>query len=53
MHVLAWTRNPSPDRLATAGATFAELDGLLEASDLVTLHLPHTPETEGLMHRSG
>jgi D-3-phosphoglycerate dehydrogenase len=49
MRVLTWTRNPSPDRLATAGATYAELDDLLTASDVVTLHLPHTPETDQLL----
>lgn len=49
MRVLAWTRNPSADRLADAGATFAELDDLLAASDVVTLHLLHTPDTDRLL----
>jgi len=49
MRVLAWTRNPSPDRLAAAGATYADLDDLLAASDIVTLHLPHTSETDRLI----
>ncbi|HYI14013.1 MAG TPA: NAD(P)-dependent oxidoreductase [Thermomicrobiales bacterium] len=49
MRVLAWTRNPSAERLARAGATFAELDNLLAASDVVTLHLPHTPDTDRLL----
>jgi phosphoglycerate dehydrogenase-like enzyme len=49
MRVLAWTRNPSVERLASAGATFAELDDLLAASDIVSLHLPHTPDTNQLL----
>ena len=49
MRVLAWTRNPSRDRLGAAGATFAELNDLLAASDVVTLHLPHTLETDQLL----
>jgi D-3-phosphoglycerate dehydrogenase len=49
MRVLAWTRNPSPNRLAAAGASYAELNDLLEASDVVTLHLPHTPETDQIL----
>ncbi len=49
MRVLAWTRNPSLERLAGMGASFAELDDLLAASDVVTLHLPHTPDTDRLL----
>jgi phosphoglycerate dehydrogenase-like enzyme len=49
MRVLAWTRNPSAERLADAGATFAEIDDLLASSDVVTLHLPHTPDTDRLL----
>jgi phosphoglycerate dehydrogenase-like enzyme len=49
MHVLAWTRSPSAERLADASATFAEIDDLLASSDVVTLHLPHTPDTDRLL----
>lgn len=49
MRVLAWTRSPSTERLSEAGATYAELDDLLAASDIVTLHLPHTSDTDRLL----
>jgi phosphoglycerate dehydrogenase-like enzyme len=49
MKVVAWTRNPSPERAARHSATFVELDELLAASDVVSLHVPATPETKGLI----
>jgi len=49
MRVLAWTRSPSAERLAVAGATYAELDDLLAAADIVSLHLPHTSGTDRLL----
>lgn len=49
MEVLAWTRNPSPERAARHGASFVELNDLLGASDVVSLHVPATTETEGLI----
>ncbi len=49
MNVIAWTRSPSPERAARHGARFVELDDLLAASDVVSLHVPATPETEGLI----
>jgi D-3-phosphoglycerate dehydrogenase len=49
MEVVAWTRNPSPERAERHGATFVELDALLDASDVVSLHVPATAETEGLI----
>jgi D-3-phosphoglycerate dehydrogenase len=49
MEVVAWTRNPSPERAARHGAAFVELNDLLAASDVVSLHVPATPETEKLI----
>lgn len=49
MEVVAWTRNASPGRAARHGVTFVDLDDLLAASDVVSLHVPATAETEGLL----
>jgi phosphoglycerate dehydrogenase-like enzyme len=42
---LYWSRHREPE----ASATFAPLRELMEASDVVSLHLPLTPETERLV----
>jgi len=49
MHVLYTQRAPLPEPLARAlGATWATLDDLVAASDIVSIHCPLTPETRGL-----
>ena len=49
MEVLAWTRNPSPERARRSGVTFAPLEAVLGQSDVISLHLLLTPETENLL----
>ena len=49
MEVIAWTANPSPERAAASGVTFVALDDLFAASDVVSLHLALTAETENLI----
>ncbi len=49
MRVLAWTRNPSPERAARHGVAFEGLDDLVAQADVLAMMLPATPETEGLM----
>ena len=47
MKVIAWTFNPTPQRAAEYGAEFVELDDLLRQSDVVSLHVALTPQTQG------
>ncbi|RMF84876.1 MAG: D-2-hydroxyacid dehydrogenase family protein [Nitrospinota bacterium] len=51
MQLLAWTRNPSPER-AQYGLTFVSLEELFSRSDIVTLHLSYNQETHGLVSRA-
>lgn len=49
MEVLAWTRNPSPERAQSSGVTFAPLEKVLGECDVISLHLLLTPETQNLL----
>jgi lactate dehydrogenase-like 2-hydroxyacid dehydrogenase len=51
MRVLAWSRTRPSDRaLATVGAEWrATLESLLHESDIISLHLPGSPETTRLL----
>lgn len=51
MHVLCWTRRPSPERAREHGVEFVTLEELFRQSDIVTLHVIHTPETEKMITR--
>jgi phosphoglycerate dehydrogenase-like enzyme len=46
MEVVCWTR-----RARELGAPLVELDELFATSDVVSLHLAHRPETEGIVDR--
>jgi D-3-phosphoglycerate dehydrogenase len=50
MKVIAWTRNPDPQRARRHGIEFTDLDQLLAMSDVVSLHLSSTPQTHGLLN---
>jgi phosphoglycerate dehydrogenase-like enzyme len=50
MKVISWTRNPDKQRAAQCNIKFMELDHLLASSDVVSLHLSLTPETERLIN---
>jgi phosphoglycerate dehydrogenase-like enzyme len=49
MELLAWGPTLTKERAAESGATFMELDALLEAADVVSIHLKLSPESKGLL----
>ena len=49
MKVLAHARNPRPE-LEHEQCTYTSLDELLERSEVISLHCPLTPETEGIIN---
>ena len=51
MAVICWTRHRSPERERELGVPLVELDELFASADVVSLHLAHRPETEGLVDR--
>jgi len=52
MNVLSTTAHPSFERAKKLGVMFVDLETLLSESDIVTLHLPLTPETEHMIGAS-
>ena len=51
MQVLCWTRQATPERARNHGVQFVTLRELFDQSDVVSLHVPHTPETERIITR--
>ena len=51
MRILYGARNRKPDFEQATGASRLDLASLLSQSDVVTIHLPATPETKGIMNR--
>ena len=49
MHLLAYDPYISADRARQMGAELVSLDEILARSDFLTIHLPKTPETAGLI----
>ncbi|MFD1606979.1 2-hydroxyacid dehydrogenase [Oceanobacillus luteolus] len=49
MEVISWTFNPSVERGKELGVMFVELEELLDDSDIVSLHLPYTNNTQGII----
>jgi phosphoglycerate dehydrogenase-like enzyme len=49
MNVIAWTFNPTPERAERMGVEFVSLDDLLQRSDVVSLHLPLTDQSRGMI----
>lgn len=49
MEVQAWTFHPSPERASSLGVAFVSLEELLRTSDAISLHVPLTEKTRGLI----
>ncbi|MFL4474856.1 phosphoglycerate dehydrogenase [Paeniglutamicibacter sp. MACA_103] len=49
MEILAYDPYITPARAQQLGVTLVELDELLAQSDFVTIHMPKTPETVGML----
>lgn len=49
MNILSVTKHPNPSKARRLGIKFVDLDTLLKESDIVTLHVPLTPETEKMI----
>ena len=48
--VLAYDPQPAPEWAASHGVRYTEFDALLAASDIVSLHLPLSPQTRHLLN---
>ncbi len=51
MHVIAHDIRPQPLLAEVLGFRYVELDTLLEQADIITLHVPATPQTHHLINR--
>ncbi len=49
MNVIAWTFHPDDALADELGVRLVELDELLSAADVVSLHVRQSPETEGML----
>ena len=47
MHVIAWSRSLTPERAEAAGATYVPWDELFGQSDVLTIHVPLSSESQG------
>lgn len=50
MDVIAYKRTPDPKLATDLGFRFVEMDELLRESDIITLHVPYSPETHHMIN---
>ena len=50
MRVMAYDPYVQPGSRGTAGVRFVDMETLLRASDFITVHVPETPETTGMLN---
>jgi phosphoglycerate dehydrogenase-like enzyme len=51
MHVIAWSRSMTPEKAAAAGVEAVSMDELFTRSDIVSIHLVLSAETEKIVGR--
>lgn len=51
MRVIAWSRSLTPERAAEHGVTAVSREELFSRPDILTIHLPLTPATRGIVGR--
>jgi D-lactate dehydrogenase len=51
MKIVAYARHPSEDLANRMGVSFLSLKELLAVSDIVTLHVPYTPQTHHMINK--
>lgn len=49
--VIAWTRNPSPERAKSLDLTFVDLDEIAKKSDVISLHLTLNNDTREIISK--
>lgn len=49
MEVIAWSPNLTPERTAPFGVECVSKDDLFRRSDTISIHMPHSDKTEGLV----
>ena len=49
MRVIAWTRHAAADRVGAKWVEFVELSTLMSTSDIVSVHVALTPQTQNLL----
>jgi D-lactate dehydrogenase len=52
MHVYAYDVTPNEELVKKTGCTYTTLETLLKTSDIISLHVPYTPDTHHLINKT-